>query len=273
MSRLLPPSSRTRVVSVLVLIALASWAGSVLAHSGGISGDARSTTGCSCHSSTPNKSGVATVQITGPQSVAPGSTNSYTISVSGGPAGSFGGFDLVTTSGTLVAGASSQLFGSDLTHVDELSRSWTFSWTAPSTARPDTFYAVAQATNGSGTSGDSWNWYGGAVNTPFVIAVAALGVGAAGPSALSLSAPSPNPFSRATRVDFTLARPGAARVEVFDSGGRRVATLAAGELAAGAHSVNWSGLSADGGPAPSGVYFVRLTAEGRSLTRRVMRLQ
>jgi hypothetical protein len=33
------------------------------------------------------------------------------------------------------------------------------------------FHAVAQATNGSGTSGDSWNWYGDTQGAPFSIVV------------------------------------------------------------------------------------------------------
>src|SRR5512134_1745671 len=83
---------------------LAVWAGDPLARGDGVSGRAQSATGCSCHSSTPNSNGAVTATIIGPTSVAPSSTHSYTITVTGGPAGSAGGFDLLASSGTIAPG-------------------------------------------------------------------------------------------------------------------------------------------------------------------------
>jgi hypothetical protein len=59
-----------------------------------------------------------------------------------------------------------------MTHSNDTARSWTFTWTAPATAGAASFYAVGLAADGDGTpNGDSWNWYGDAVNTAFAITV------------------------------------------------------------------------------------------------------
>jgi hypothetical protein len=84
---------------------------------------------------------------------------------------------------------------------------------------------------------------------------------------------SPNPFRARTSLAFTLPRPGAARLEVFDVGGARVRTLRAGHLQAGAHSLGWDGRDDAGRPVPSGLYGLRLVAEGVALTGRVVVLR
>jgi len=59
----------------------------------------------------------------------------------------------------------------------------------------------------------------------------------------------------ATRIEFSRPLSAASEVQVFGVDGRRVRTLAVG---AGDRAVVWSGDMADGGRAPSGLYFVRL---------------
>ena len=51
-------------------------------------------------------------------------------------------------------------------------------------------------------------------------------------------------------IEFTLENSSHVRVEVVDVGGRMVATLADGVVAAGAHRYRW-----DGRGFPSGIYF------------------
>ena len=149
------------------------WAAYLLADGSGRTGVATSSSGCSCHGSTPNAAGAVSVTITGPQTVLAGSTSSYTLSVAGGPAGTTGGFDLNANGGTLVAGTGSRVSGSDLTHSNNSRRSWSFTWTAPATAGNYRFAGIGMASNGSGSGGDSWNWYGGAAAAPFTITVGA----------------------------------------------------------------------------------------------------
>jgi hypothetical protein len=74
----------------------------------------------------------------------------------------------------------------------------------------------------------------------------------------------PNPFNPETRIEFTVDRPGAVAVSVFDLAGRRIATLYQGGLEAGVHHVTWNGRDDNGSPAPAGQYrYVLKTAQGQ----------
>jgi hypothetical protein len=75
----------------------------------------------------------------------------------------------------------------------------------------------------------------------------------------------PNPFARRTNIAFSLEKPQAVRVSVYDALGREAAVLADGMQAAGTHALVW-----DASALASGVYVVRLDAEGGSLVRRVL---
>ena len=171
MSRRPSITASPKFVGLLMTASLVFWAAHLMANSSGKTGCSTSATGCNCHSSTPNAAGAVTVSITGPQTVQVGSVSNYTISVTGGPANTTGGFNLSASGGTFTAGTGNKVSNGELTHSSKTLRSWSFQWTAPAVAGTYRFYAVAQATNNSGTGGDSWGWYGGAANTAFSIAV------------------------------------------------------------------------------------------------------
>ena len=88
------------------------------------------------------------------------------------------------------------------------------------------------------------------------------------PAEFALSQNHPNPFNPKTTIEFSL--PEAARVElvIFDTQGRRVATLADGDFAAGPHALHW-----DASGEASGVYFYRITAGELRETRRMILLK
>ena len=152
-------------------LSLGLWAAYLLADGSGKTGYATSSSGCSCHGSNPNAAGAVTVSISGPQTLMAGATGNYTFSVTGGPSGSTGGFDLKASGGTFTPGSNNRGSSTELTHMDNGSRSWSFKWTAPTTSGSYAFRGVGMCSNGSGSSGDSWNWYGNAVSTPFSITV------------------------------------------------------------------------------------------------------
>jgi DNA-binding beta-propeller fold protein YncE len=79
----------------------------------------------------------------------------------------------------------------------------------------------------------------------------------------------PSPGRGTIRIAFSLPRATRARLSVIDLQGREVAVLAAGVIQAGRHEQSWNG-RASTGSAPPGVYFVRMTAEGRSWVRRLV---
>lgn len=84
------------------------------------------------------------------------------------------------------------------------------------------------------------------------------------PAALDLAQNHPNPFNPQTMIRFSLPAAGSVRLEVFDLRGRCVATLVAGELAAGAHEVLF-----DGRDLPSGTYVYRLAGPGFARTQKM----
>lgn len=96
---------------------------------------------------------------------------------------------------------------------------------------------------------------------------------AAAPRMLSLSRPAPNPSNGAAHVAFTLPMGGDVDLGVFDVNGRRVATLASGELPAGEHAATWDGTDASGHRVKAGIYWLELTHGGTRTTQRIVRLK
>lgn len=261
--------TQTRIALVAMLYAgLVIGAGQAVADINGRTGKSQSSGGCNCHGSSLTAGVVVT--ITGPQSVATGATNSYTVTVSGGPAASNGGFNLKATAGTLTAGANNRVSGLEVTHNTNIVRSWTFSWKAPATAGPVSFYAIGLAADGGDdTAGDDWNFYGGAVNTAFVINVAAATGVDDNPSLTWIAPPLPNPCTSATQITYSLASAAEVRLGIMDASGRLVRTLVQGARPAGRGSVRWDGRADNGSRVPSGVYFAHLSIAGRVLSTRI----
>ncbi|MBU0743250.1 T9SS type A sorting domain-containing protein [bacterium] len=83
----------------------------------------------------------------------------------------------------------------------------------------------------------------------------------------------PNPFNPRTTLGFDLCRPGRVRLDVYDAGGRHVASLVDEPLAAGRHVADWTGRGEGGRSVPSGVYFARFVTETVSETRRMLLLR
>ncbi len=91
-----------------------------------------------------------------------------------------------------------------------------------------------------------------------------------GVHALALAPARPNPFVGATTLRFTLAHEGGVRLEVLDVCGQRVASLFDGTASAGEHSVRWDGCDANGAPRAAGMYFGRLSADGRRVGTKLL---
>jgi subtilisin family serine protease len=106
----------------------------------------------------------------------------------------------------------------------------------------------------------------------------AYGTPARGEGELALARPrllgaSPNPFTPATEVRFSIPARGDVALRVYDVAGRLVRTLVDEPLDAGAHAIRWDGRTDPGKQAAAGVYFLRLeTAEGTA-NRKVVRLE
>ncbi len=70
----------------------------------------------------------------------------------------------------------------------------------------------------------------------------------------------PNPFNPRTTIAFDLAAAGAARLEIYDLGGRLLRVLAAADLPAGHQEAVWDGRDDAGRGVAAGLYLCRLTA-------------
>jgi photosystem II stability/assembly factor-like uncharacterized protein len=92
------------------------------------------------------------------------------------------------------------------------------------------------------------------------------------PMRIALSAPSPNPSRDAARFALALPAAGNAEVTVFDAAGRRVRELFSGGAGPGSLPLAWDGIDAHGHNAGAGIYFVRASAAGSTVTRRLVRV-
>ncbi len=88
-----------------------------------------------------------------------------------------------------------------------------------------------------------------------------------------LSTNFPNPFNPSTTIEFSMATAGEVHLEVFNTLGERVATLASGWYDAGQHMLTWHATSDRGAPLPSGVYFARMQAGDYFATQRMLLLK
>jgi hypothetical protein len=85
----------------------------------------------------------------------------------------------------------------------------------------------------------------------------------------------PNPFRIATAMRFRIEeRAAEVSAEIFDVTGACVRHLLNGlPLRAGEHTLYWDGSHDDGHALPSGTYFYRLTVDGRSQARQMIRIE
>ncbi len=93
------------------------------------------------------------------------------------------------------------------------------------------------------------------------------------PTEFSVAQNHPNPFNPATTISYTLAKPDAVKVEVFNTLGQTVSILVDETQTAGQHAVEWRGVDATGRAVPSGVYFYRVTAGANQAVRKMVLLK
>jgi flagellar hook assembly protein FlgD len=90
---------------------------------------------------------------------------------------------------------------------------------------------------------------------------------------LTLEQNYPNPFNPSTTISFTLPKRTIASLSIFNVEGRLVTTLVDGTLDEGYKEVTWDGTNTHGNPVSSGVYFYRLKAGGKTLTKKMVLLK
>jgi hypothetical protein len=88
------------------------------------------------------------------------------------------------------------------------------------------------------------------------------------PATIALFSNYPNPFNSSTEIIFSVPSPMPVKLDIFNLMGQKVATLVDGHSDAGRHSVNWNASSLS-----SGIYFYKLTAGDKIITKRMTLLK
>jgi len=92
----------------------------------------------------------------------------------------------------------------------------------------------------------------------------------AGVPVTSISGNFPNPFNPSTTIEFNLAKASFTRLEIYNVKGQLVRTLAREELRTGKYELVWNGRDDTGCEVSSGIYFVKLSHDGKSYSRKMM---
>jgi len=144
--------------------------------------------------------------------------------------------------------------------------SWNFDWTAPVSGELVTFYMAGNAANGNGSSSGDYSY----LFQPAVAAATTAIAPEASPAVMLIGPSFPNPASAGVMagVRFSLERPSHVVLRVVDANGRFVAEPFSGNLTTGLHLASWNGLTTAGAPAPRGLYFLNLQAQGQNFVSR-----
>jgi len=125
-------------------------------------------------------------------------------------------------------------------------------------AAPDTGYYGVVVVNENGASG----------SYSLQVTSSTVGVDEVSSFSTALRGVSPNPARGEVRIHFSLRDPGTVSFEVHDVAGRLVAKVPAAEWGPGRWIVPWTPRASSGARLASGVYFVRMSAAGRTVALR-----
>ena len=136
-----------------------------------------------------------------------------------------------------------------------------YDWTLPNVQAQQAKVAVVLAESAD----ESGNLVDGVLGVSEAFSIdGVVGVGDGGPAEFALRGVTPNPAHHELRVSFGLRDSKPATLALFDVSGRQLESRSVHEMGAGWHSVTFGGR----GHLSAGLYLIRLTQEGRSLTTR-----
>ncbi|MCK6619673.1 MAG: T9SS type A sorting domain-containing protein [Calditrichaceae bacterium] len=80
----------------------------------------------------------------------------------------------------------------------------------------------------------------------------------------------PNPFNPATTIHFRIPEQADITMVIYNSRGQRIKMLLNEPLSPGDHTIQWNGITEDGRPAASGIYWLRLESKAFTATRKLL---
>lgn len=93
------------------------------------------------------------------------------------------------------------------------------------------------------------------------------------PDAFELFQNYPNPFNPSTSIRYKLSRSSNISIKIFNKLGQEVSELFNGQQTAGDHQITWDGKNTIGLHVASGIYFVRLTANGLTKSLKITHIK
>ncbi len=78
----------------------------------------------------------------------------------------------------------------------------------------------------------------------------------------------PNPFNATTTISFNIVQTGDVNLSVYNLSGQKIETLVDRNMQAGRHNIIW-----DASEYSSGLYFYKLTTDGKTFTKRMTLLK
>ncbi len=82
----------------------------------------------------------------------------------------------------------------------------------------------------------------------------------------------PNPFNSSTRIKYSLARPCAIELRIYNIAGQCVRTLVNANQNAGIYELNWNGNDDNGRKLPQGIYILWIETERFSKTKKIVKI-
>jgi immune inhibitor A len=92
------------------------------------------------------------------------------------------------------------------------------------------------------------------------------------PGKLRILGNNPNPFNPTTAIKFEVLQVSRIKLEIFNITGQRIKLLTDGEFEPGIYSIPWNGRDNNEDEIGSGVYFYRISVDGRSVSRKMLKL-
>lgn len=251
----------------------------------GAPGESNCTVGC--HSGNALNSGGGSLTINGvPDNYQLDSTYTITVTISQTGINKFG-FEATAKkisdnvpAGTLTAGTGSQISGTYIKHNfsgtagSNNSKSWTFTWKAPSSDVGEIkFYIAGNAANGNGSNtGDYIYITSKSTLSPEVTSVAEL----ESPNIIreyKLFQNYPNPFNPITNIEFSIPLRVHVELTIYNVLGQRIKTLIKEALPEGKYKIQWNGTNDYGVSVSNGLYIYELKANNVIKSKRLSLLK
>ena len=97
-----------------------------------------------------------------------------------------------------------------------------------------------------------------------------IGSGTNVPKVFALGQNYPNPFNPVTRFTVDVPRLADVQLAVYNVLGQKVRTLLSGETSPGSYEMEWDGTDGQGVSVPTGIYFIRMSADDFKAAQKVM---